>query len=606
MKQLITLFILLLTVSSANAQTIEQQIRQVETNLLPVNIFEGEPGYTIQERMKFYDVPGVSITVVKDFRVLWTRHYGWADKDEKIPVTDETMFNVGSCSKGLAALTVLSLSEQGKLNIYDDINTNLISWKVPENQFTKGHPVTPALLMNHSGGAMHHFSFNYTRDPFPTITQLLNGTSPAQERPALIDRIPGTEFLYSNPGYAMLQQLIEDINGKPFYVTADENIFQVLKMSHTTFHQPLPHELEKKAAAAYVPNRKLPVKRYFYPNAAAGGLWTTTSDYAQYVIELQKSYLGKSNQIISQAMTQEMLQSHVSKQYGYGVFIRKMKGTTYFGHMGDNAGFFAGYLAHRTDGYAVIVFTNSGSGAELIREIIKSVAQFYHWEDMQSDTEKLVPISQEEKEKISGRYKSGSDEAMNIEMRNGALYLASLGNEQLYHVGNNTFKIKRRKGQIKFIKDNKGQYSSAQYAFADNIGRIAAPSIAVKMDAGEKIPSELLNEGRVQEAFNAYQKIFNDRPQDPAVSENRLNMLGYHYLTNNRLEQALCVFKLNSLLYPESANVYDSYGEALAKNGETAKAIENYEKSVQLNPDSQNAKAMLIKLRKMSGKTAND
>jgi CubicO group peptidase (beta-lactamase class C family) len=69
-------------------------------------------------------------------------------------------------------------------------------------------------------------------------------------------------------------------------------------------------------------------------------------------------------------------------------------------------------------------------------------------------------------------------------------------------------------------------------------------------------------------------------------SESQLNQLGYHYLGNGKIENAVATFKLNADLFPKSSNVYDSYGEALLASGETEKAIENYLKAVELNPGS--------------------
>ena len=72
------------------------------------------------------------------------------------------------------------------------------------------------------------------------------------------------------------------------------------------------------------------------------------------------------SKIISQKLAKEMLSSHVSKHYGLGVFMREMHGeVNYFGHMGDNRGFFAGFVSHLTDGYGAVVLTNSQNGAQL-------------------------------------------------------------------------------------------------------------------------------------------------------------------------------------------------------------------------------------------------
>ena len=380
MKKIHQYLILLLSSFVVACNPVINKQKLVENNLLPVNVFVGEEPYTILERMEYYKVPGVSITVIQNYKVLWTENYGFADIESETPVGENTLFNIGSLSKGLSSLTVLALVQQGKIELDSYVNDQLVSWKIPENQFTSSKNVTPKLLMNHSGGVMHSYATNYTRKKFPSITQFLNGEYPALEKATVVDRYPASEFLYSNPGFAILQQLVEDVEEDEFYRVAQKNVFSVLGMHHSTFQQPLPNDWEIQAATGYRNgNKPMNEKRYFYPNTAAGGVWTTSADFANYVIELQKSYLGESNKIISQKLAQEMLKTHVSPEYGLGLFIRKIGDQFYFGHMGDNAGFFAGFISHITDGNAVIVFTNSNAGAELIKEINKTIAKKYAW-----------------------------------------------------------------------------------------------------------------------------------------------------------------------------------------------------------------------------------
>ena len=586
----------LLSAAGVGDEPVSDQIAAIENGLLPVNIFAGEQPYQLRERMKFYKVPGLSVTVIKDFKILWTKTYGIADQELQTPVTGQTLFNIGSLSKGVAALTTLSLIHQGKFNLDDDVNRLMTSWKVPENAFTRGKAVTPALLMNHSGGAMHHFGVGYFRDAFPTITQVLNGEPPATHRPTTIDKIPGTRFQYSNPGYSILQQLVEDVTGEPIYTVARNNIFDKLGMTRATFQQPLPVNLEKFAAAGHRGYATVRGKRLYFANIAAGGLWTTSDDYARYVIELQKSWHGKSNKVISKELTRKMLSPGVAKEYGYGVFMRKIGSQKYFGHMGDSTGFMAGFISHTTDGYGAVILTNSNTSPELIRELNKSIAKYYRWAEFVPATLKTVKISKQEMEAISGRYRSGHDSVFHILFRNDQLVFAELGNEKMYHLGNLRFKVKRRDGEIVFTKGPGGEWT-AVYHFADELGRLSGTKQkAIKMKPGEKTPRELLQAGRLEEAATRYRAIFKDNPGDDAVSESRLNRLGYQLLGQNKLPAALCVFKLNTEFYPDSANVHDSYGEALAKSGDTKGAIRQYEKALELDPQMRNAKNMLKKL----------
>jgi CubicO group peptidase (beta-lactamase class C family) len=592
-------FVLISILFLTSCQTKDSTIKKVENGLLPVVLIEGEPSFKLEDRMKYYKVPGISIAVIKDYKLEWTKQYGVMDSEIKNPVTDSTVFNIGSLSKGVAALTVLGLAEEGKIDINKDVNAQLKSWKIPENEFTKKAIVTPLLLMNHSGGAMFSPPFSYLPENLPTLLQVLKGDSLARSRSVVIDKIPGTEFQYSNVGFSILQQLTIDTEQKSFPEITNEKIFQPLDMNNSTFQQPLPANFLKHASAGHkIDGIPLEVKRYVYPHMAAGGLWTTTEDYAKYVTELQKSYLGKSNKIISQKLAKEMLSPHVSKQYGLGVFMREIDGEiNYFGHMGDNRGFFAGYISHLTDGHGAIVFTNSQNGSRLIREITNGIAKVYDWKGYLPKEYKLVDIDYKMLDNYVGRYRLGSDNSFEITKENGNLFINRFDTAQLYFIGEEKFVTKYRKGYLQFKSDTNQNISSGEYHFADELGRfLFEPQKCYKMKNSEKLPLELLEEGKISESIKLYRKIKKENPKDLAISENRFNHLGYKYMGQKKYEQAVAILKLNIEFYPESANCYDSLAEAFLKNGNKKLAIKNYKKSLELNPNNNNAKTMLNKL----------
>jgi Flp pilus assembly protein TadD len=116
------------------------------------------------------------------------------------------------------------------------------------------------------------------------------------------------------------------------------------------------------------------------------------------------------------------------------------------------------------------------------------------------------------------------------------------------------------------------------------------------MTAGETIPYERLMSGKTDDAVEAYRRIKRERPDSPVVEEGRLNQIGYTLLRGNKIAESIAVFKLNVELYPKSANVYDSLGEAYAASGEKELAIANYRKSLELDDRNAAAKAMLKKL----------
>ncbi len=162
--KLITLLFLVLLVKQTVAQNkdVLNRMTQVENNLIPFVPIKDFPGWNILDRMSYYKVPGVSIAVIKDYKIDWAKGYGLADTTKKIPVTTETMFSAGSISKFLMAVTAFEMSENGQIELEKPINNYLTSWKIVENDYTKKTPVTLRMLLSHSAGTSQSSYFGFT------------------------------------------------------------------------------------------------------------------------------------------------------------------------------------------------------------------------------------------------------------------------------------------------------------------------------------------------------------------------------------------------------------------------------------------------------------
>ena len=109
----------------------------------------------------------------------------------------------------------------------------------------------------------------------------------------------------------------------------------------------------------------------------------------------------------------------------------------------------------------------------------------------------------------------------------------------------------------------------------------------------------LLNTEGVDSAAQYFSTFFKSEPQVPIYSEEEMNQTGYQYLQEGKIREAIELFRLNTIAYPDSWNVYDSLGEALLKDGQADLAIMNYKKSLELNPDNENAKKILNELKQL-------
>jgi CubicO group peptidase (beta-lactamase class C family) len=358
------------------------QIRRVENGIPPIPISDSAPPLrlSLEQLMQTYKVPGLSLAVIDNFKIAWAKGYGVTEAGSHNPVTIHTLFQAGSISKSVAATGAMSLVQQGKLSLDENVNDKLKSWQVPDNEFTKDQKVTLRRILSHSAGlTVHGFPGYAVGAPIPTLVQIFNGESPANTKPVRVDTVPGTKFIYSGGGVTIEQQLLIDVSGRPFPQVVREAVLDKIGMPDSTYEQPLPPSRAAIAATAtHSDGMAVPGKWHIYPEMAAAGLWTTASDLAKFGVEIALSKQGKANHVLSEAMTREMLKPQID-QVGLGFFLGQYKNPEEFGHNGDDDGFKAVLIMFADSGKGVAIMVNSDNGLNVANYLVQSVAKEYGW-----------------------------------------------------------------------------------------------------------------------------------------------------------------------------------------------------------------------------------
>lgn len=333
----------------------------------------------IQRLMERRHVPGVSIAVINDSEIEWAKGYGVLEAGGDEPVTTDTLFQAASVGKPLTAAATLHFVEQGLLNLDEDVNDALVSWKVPENEFTTQEKVTLRRLLSHSAGVTVHGFQGYTQgQELPTLQQILDGEPPANTPPIRVELIPRTQRRYSGGGYMIVQQLLEDVVGKPFSEIMRETVFEPIGMTSSLYTAPLPEALRSRTATAHTANGQPALDKWYdLPEfGAGGGLWTTSSDLARFAIEIMLSRTGESNRVLSQEMVGEMLTPQdVDLLQGLGLGVLWNRAIAHTGH--NPPGFATILVALPEEGWGAIVLTNGDGGIALRHEIMRPLAEEY-------------------------------------------------------------------------------------------------------------------------------------------------------------------------------------------------------------------------------------
>jgi len=402
----------------------DPRVAAVERALVPAFLIRGAPidDLSLPARMAHYHVPAVSVAVVDHGALVWAKAYGVSEVGGA-PATTETLFQAGSISKPVAAMVALRLVETGVLALDDDVDRKLRSWHIPASELRKATPITLRRLLSHTAGLnVHGFPGYAVGTPVPTVVQVLDGAPPANTAAIHVEVQPGTEHRYSGGGYTVMQQLVIDATGRPFPEVADALVLAPLGMTHSGYLEPLPADRASRAATGtYKSGQRVAGRWHVYPELAAAGLWTTPSDLARVIIELQTGH-----RVLSAPTTATML-TPVMQDYGLGLRIAGTGEGRRFEHGGDDAGFQAFLVGSVAGGRGAVVMTNSENGGTIAREIVRAIAREYAWPGYpQGEIREVIAVAPDHLARYEGVF-DGGNLSLGIARKDARLEAFSVG-----------------------------------------------------------------------------------------------------------------------------------------------------------------------------------
>ncbi|MCR8847526.1 beta-lactamase family protein [Rossellomorea sp. SC111] len=331
---------------------------------------------TFDEKLKDYQVVGVSMATIEGDCISKTDCFGILEIGTNRRVDHESIFHACSISKYFTSMLVMTLSEQGILDIDRNINEYLSSWKVPMNSF--GFITLRHLLSHHSGIVDPEGSFHELIPMFetPSIIEILEGKTPYCNIPIEVKYKPGSKFSYSDAGFCVIQLVIEDVMGKPFEEVMEEYLFMPLQLNNSTFQLP---PSKDQFSCGHTKGGGLVKEKYpIYPFPAASGLWTTPTDVALLVIELMKAYKGESNQF-SKNSAKELVVPQFGKEWmGLGVFRDTHEKGLEVSSLGWGVGFQCMLVAFPNEEAGLVIMTNTDTGVHQLKGLIGEVYRAYY------------------------------------------------------------------------------------------------------------------------------------------------------------------------------------------------------------------------------------
>lgn len=299
--------------------------------------------------MKERHIPGAAVAVVKDGRVVKIKGYGVASLEFNVPVTPETVFEIGSVSKQMTAAGVMLLVQDGKVDLDERISTYL------PNTPDAWRDVTVRHLLTHTSGIKSYSSL----EGFELSRRMTMDDFIKKLSPHALEFTPGERNFYSNSGYNLLAYIIQTQSGKKYFDFMRERIFTPLGMTKTADRDPQFIIPLRAVGYEWRENRHGGRDGSLTDLMGAGSIVSTITDMTKWESALRGDKL-LSAESKKQIWTQFTFNDGKLSPFGLGWRIYEVRSHKYIGHTGQTAGFGAAIFRYVDNGVTVIALTNLG------------------------------------------------------------------------------------------------------------------------------------------------------------------------------------------------------------------------------------------------------
>ena len=360
---------------------------------------------SITRKMAEYNIPALSLAVLRGGKIAWADLYRNADFSETEELHCSSIFQAASLSKPVTFMAALRMQAAGEIDLDEDIQMYLKDFVLPEGKQTAENPVTFRNIFSHTSGITPGGYQGYAKDlPMPTDLDVLNGGDGVNSPAVEVLTAPDEALGYSGGGYTLAELALQNIYDDEFSSIMKKWILEPAGMKHSEFTQPLPPSKWDQAARGYTPSGEVVEGGWRnHPEQAAAGLWSNAVDLAQFLIEIYRAYQGQSS-IFSQADIVSILGSE-RDGHVYGFLLSRSGDDISLTHYGGNTGYRTGMTISLTSGNGLVFLINSDNGGALGNELLLSASQVYNWEHFKQTIAEGEHVSPEVLKGLPGQYK---------------------------------------------------------------------------------------------------------------------------------------------------------------------------------------------------------
>jgi CubicO group peptidase (beta-lactamase class C family) len=402
--------------------TIQPAVNQTKPGDITIDFTEFER--TLQEELNETNTPGAAVVIVSGDKIIYAKGFGVSNVETGAPVTTDMLFRIGSITKVLTAATLVSLADEGKIDLDEPIG-NYVSGLSPGLANITGHQ-----LLSHTAGLIDAASSYGLHDDSALANTVRSWND------SLFFTEPEDIFSYSNPGYSIAGFTVEEVGGRYYADAVDDLLFKPLGMNRTTFRPTM--AMTYPLSQGHIENDEgtLTVVRPFTDNVEiwpSGSAFSNVIDFSRFVIAFMNNGSIEGEQVLSPSVISELStpRADVSSfaedaKYGLGLFIYDYRGLRVVGHGGDINGFRGVFRMVPDHRFAVIIFANS-NGRVLDRPVEKAFELMLPLEAEVKPQGEVSPISEAEMAQYVGTYCQYPELCVEIFEKDGNLFLNDSG-----------------------------------------------------------------------------------------------------------------------------------------------------------------------------------
>jgi CubicO group peptidase (beta-lactamase class C family) len=426
----------------------------------------------LARHMKAQHTPGLTLAVTSRRATLHVATLGLADVKARRPVTPETLFEIGSISKSFTAVALLQLRDEGRFDPNEPV-TRYLPWFRVQSTYA---PITGHHLLTHTAG------LPCDRDDVPSsFSQALA----VAERAA--GYAPGKRYAYSNIGYQVLGQVLEEVDGREYPEAIRARLLQPLGMKASA--AAITHELRPRLAVGYEsacddrpapPDHPLTEAVWVEYGAGDGSISATAADLAAYLRMLLNRGVGPNGRVLSEdgfrLLVQKAAPTGGGEHYGYGLHIEEADGHTLIRHGGQMLGYRAELVGDLTSGLGVVVLGNGpGKYRPATDFALAAVRAAVEGRPLPAVPEIRPPLECDNAGEYAGTYSTPDGKVLTLKANGNRLVLLHNGREVALEPRDGDSFYANHPDFALFLLEFGRRYNSEPFAAVSAIGLLGAP-----------------------------------------------------------------------------------------------------------------------------------